>query len=100
MSNAYLERHTEWLLKAFLHLESHKILDLIHSDVCKMHSRSIGGALYFVTFIDDCYRKVWVFSLKSKDKVLNIVKFFHAYVERGIRRKLKCVRVDNDGEYR
>ena len=51
-------------------------------------------------FIDDCYRKVWVFAWKSKDKVLNIVKFFHAYVEREIRRKLKCVKVDNGGEYR
>ena len=35
-----------------------QILDLILTDVCIMQSRSIGGALYFVTFIDDCSRKV------------------------------------------
>ena len=48
-----------------------------------MQNRSIGDALYFVTFIDDCSKKVWAFALKSKDQVLDIFKFFHAYVERG-----------------
>ena len=47
-----------------------------------MQSRSIRGALYFVTFIDDCFRKVWAFALKSKDKVLDMFEFFHAYIER------------------
>ena len=27
-------------------------------------------------------------------------KFFHVYAERGTKRKLKCVKVDNGGEYR
>ena len=63
-----------------------QILDLIHIDVCMMQSRSIGGALYFVTFIDDCSGKVWAFALKSKDQVLDMFKFFHAYVEIGIRK--------------
>ena len=65
-----------------------------------MQNRSIGDALYFVTFIDDCSRKVWAFALKSKDQVLDIFKFFHAYVERGTRRQLKCVKAYNGGEYR
>jgi hypothetical protein len=30
-----------------------KVLDLVHSDVCKMSVRSMGGAKYFVTFMDD-----------------------------------------------
>ncbi|PKI61249.1 hypothetical protein CRG98_018348 [Punica granatum] len=34
------------------------ILDLVHTDVCFMSDRSLGGALYFVTFIDDHSRKV------------------------------------------
>ena len=29
------------------------ILDLVHSDVCSMSKRSLSGASYFVTFIDD-----------------------------------------------
>ena len=53
-----------------------------------------------MTFIDDCSRKVWAFALKSKDTVLDIFKLFYAYIERGTRRKLKCVNRDNGGEYR
>ena len=65
-----------------------------------MKDKSIGGALYFVTFIDDHSRKVWAFFLKSKDQVLDVFKEFHAKVERETGRKLKSVRADNDGEYR
>ena len=42
------------------------VIDLIHTDVCTMQTRNIGGALYFVTFIDDHSRKVWGFALKTK----------------------------------
>ena len=44
-------------------------LQLVHSDVCgPMPTASMGGALYFVTFIDDFSRKVWVYPLRRKDK--------------------------------
>jgi hypothetical protein len=37
-------------------------LDLVHSDICgPMPHQSLGGASYFVTFIDDATRKVWAF---------------------------------------
>uniref|UniRef100_A0A251S0B4 Putative ribonuclease H-like domain-containing protein n=1 Tax=Helianthus annuus TaxID=4232 RepID=A0A251S0B4_HELAN len=76
------------------------ILDLIHSDVCgPMKTRTLGGCLYFVTFIDDHSRKVWAYTLKSKDQVLDVFKQFHALVERQTEKKLKCIRTDNGGEY-
>lgn len=37
-----------------------------------MNARTLGGALDFVTFIDDHSRKVWAFALKSKDPVLDV----------------------------
>ena len=77
-----------------------QILDLVHSDVCSTSEKSLGGAQYFVTFIDDHSRKVWVYPLKTKDQVLQIFKEFHASVERETGRKLKCLRSDNGGEYR
>ncbi|KAL4324380.1 hypothetical protein GQ457_11G032480 [Hibiscus cannabinus] len=76
------------------------VLDLVHTDVCSMNEKSMGGALYFVTFIDDHSRKVWIYLLKTKDQVLEAFKEFHAKVERETGRKLKCVRSDNRGEYR
>ena len=36
-------------------------LELVHSDICSpMPTRSLGGTSYFVTFIDNETRKVWV----------------------------------------
>ena len=76
------------------------IFDLVHSDICSMIEKSLGGALYFVTFIDDHSRKVWVSLLKTKDQVLEAFKEFQAKVERETERKLNCVRADNGVEYR
>ena len=64
-----------------------------------MSVRSIGGAKYFVTFIDDFSRKVWAFPLKSKDQVLSVFKQFQASVERETEKKIKCIRIDNGREY-
>ncbi|GJZ82180.1 putative RNA-directed DNA polymerase [Tanacetum coccineum] len=76
------------------------ILDLVHSDVCgPMKTKTLGGCSYFVTFIDDHSRKVWVYTLKTKDQVLDVFKQFHALVERQTGKKLKCIRSDNRGEY-
>lgn len=57
-------------------------LDLVHSDVSTMPVKSYGGALYFVTFIDDCTRKGWVHLLKGKSETFNAFKKFHAFVTR------------------
>ena len=76
------------------------VLDLVHSYDCgPMKVKFHGGALYFVTFIDDHSRKVWAYTLKTKDQVLDVFKHFHAKVERETRKKLKCIRSDNGGEY-
>ncbi|KAJ9552680.1 hypothetical protein OSB04_016725 [Centaurea solstitialis] len=76
------------------------VLDLVHSDVCgPMKTRTLGGCSYFVTFINDHSRKVWVYTLKSKDQVFDVFKQFHASVERQTGKKLKCIRTDNGGEY-
>jgi len=58
------------------------ILDLVHTNVCTMNTKSLGGALYYVTFIDDHSRKVWVFALKTKDQVRDVFKVFHMKIER------------------
>jgi transposase InsO family protein len=65
-----------------------------------MNTKTLSGALYYVTFIDDHSRKVSVFALKTKDQVLDVFKAFHMKVERETKRQLKCVRADNGGEYR
>jgi hypothetical protein len=66
-------------------------LDIVHTDVCSMTKKSLGGALYFVTFIDDHSRKIFLYVLRNKWQVLDVFKEFHAKVERETGRKLKCV---------
>ena len=58
------------------------VIDLIHTDVCTVQTRIVGGALYFVTFIDDQSRKVWGFALQAKDHALDSFKELHARLER------------------
>ena len=65
-----------------------------------MQAKTLGGALYFVTFIDDHSRKVWATALKTKDQVLYVFKEFHAKIERETGKQLKSVCTDNGGEYR
>jgi len=76
------------------------ILDIVHSDVCgPMKTKTLGGCLYFVTFIDDHSRKVCAYTLKRKDHVLDVFKQFQASTERQTGKKLRCIRTDNGGEY-
>ena len=75
-------------------------LDLVHSDLCgKMNEKSLGGAQYFLSFIDDSTRYVWVYFLKSKDQVFEKFLEWKAMVEKSVGRKLKVFRTDNGGEY-
>ena len=75
-------------------------LGLVHSDVCgKMNTASLGGAVYFLTFIDDNTRYVWIYPLKHKDEVFDRFLQWKAQVEKSSGRKLKVLRTDNGGEY-
>ena len=64
-----------------------------------MKTLSFGGARYFVTFIDDFSRKMWVYILKSKDQVLNKFEEWMAFVETHTDHKVKILQSDNGGEY-
>ena len=76
------------------------ILYLIHSDVCgPMPVKSVGGSLYYVTFIDDFSRKTWLYLLKTKDEVFRKLQEFKAEVENPTDKKIKTIRSDNGREY-
>ena len=75
-------------------------LELVHTDLWGSSSVSLlGGFRYYITFIDDYSRKVWIYFLKNKSNVLDIFKRWKAMVETGTSLRLKCLRFDNGGEY-
>ncbi|KAL4271938.1 hypothetical protein GQ457_13G028490 [Hibiscus cannabinus] len=75
------------------------VLELVHSDVWQAPVTSLGGAKYFVSFIDDYSRRCWVYPIKKKADVFSTFKVFKARVELDTGNKIKCFRSDNGGEY-
>ncbi|KAE8686521.1 Protein STRUBBELIG-RECEPTOR FAMILY 1 [Hibiscus syriacus] len=75
------------------------VLELVHSDVWQAPVTSLGGAKYFVSFIDDYSRRCWVYPIKKKSDVFATFKNFKARVELDSGNKIKCFRTDNGGEY-
>lgn len=70
------------------------------TDLCgPMETRSIGGAKYFLLFIDDCTRKFFVYSLQAKTEVMTKFIEFKQLVENQLERKIKVIRSDNCLEY-
>ncbi|GKD85465.1 gag-pol polyprotein [Tanacetum coccineum] len=61
--------------------------------------QSLGGAKYFVSFIDDYSRKCCVYPIKKKSNVFEVFKVYKARVELDSRKKIKCLRTDNGDEY-
>ena len=75
-------------------------LELVHTDVWgPAPVKSLGGSRYYVTFIDDSTRKVWVYFLKNKSDVFSVFKRWKAEVENQTGLKIKSLKSDNGGEY-
>ena len=76
------------------------VLGCVFSDVCTLFTtRSHSGFLYFVTWIDDKSRKVFVDAMKEKSKVARHLRTFVARVELETGQRLKVLRSDGGGEY-
>ncbi|KAH9705459.1 hypothetical protein KPL70_011882 [Citrus sinensis] len=75
-------------------------LGYIHSDLWgPVQVTSLGGCKFFLIFIDDFSRMVWVYALKSKDEVLEKFKRWKVLVENQTNLKVKVLRTDNGLEY-
>ena len=58
-----------------------EILELLHSDVFgPVTVPSLGGSMYYVSFIDDISEKTWIYFLRNKSKVFNKFKDFKSLV--------------------
>lgn len=76
------------------------ILKLVHTDICgPMETASIGGARYFLLFIDDFSRKTFVYFLKQKSEVSTVFAQFKTMVEKQTGCHIKILRSDNETEY-
>ena len=50
-------------------------LKLVHTDFCDLSPMaSLGGSRYYITFINNCSRKIWIYFLKNKSDVFDTFK--------------------------
>ena len=76
------------------------ILDYVHTDVWgPSKTSSLGGKHYYVSFVDDYSRRVWVYTMKTKGEVLGVFVKWKKMMETHTGRRIKCLRTDNGGEY-
>ncbi|KAK2421428.1 E3 ubiquitin-protein ligase SPL2 [Trifolium repens] len=81
-------------------MRSTQKLEMVLSDVCgPFEVKSIGGNNYFLTFIDDYTRHVWLYLIEKKSEVFIKFKKFKALVEKQSDCSVKKLRTDGGGEY-
>lgn len=76
-------------------------LEYIHSDLWGAPSVpiSLGKCQYFITFIDDFTRKVWVYFLHTKDEAFEKFVEWSRLVENLSNKRIKTLRTDNGLEF-
>ncbi|RVW27457.1 Retrovirus-related Pol polyprotein from transposon TNT 1-94 [Vitis vinifera] len=77
---------------------SFTILEIIHTDICSLDIDS-HGQKYFISFIDDFSRYMYLYIFHNKNEALDAFKVFKAEVEKQYGKQIKIVRSDRGGEY-
>ena len=77
---------------------SSNILEIIHTDICCPYMDMLGKK-YFITFIDDYSRYMYVYLLYNKYEASDAFKVFKVEVENQCRKQIQIVRSDIGGEY-
>jgi hypothetical protein len=63
-------------------------LEIINSYMCgPMSTTSLSGYAYYVSFIDDCSRKTWIYFLKSKMKYSTSSKNSRSLLKTSLKRR-------------
>ena len=60
---------------------------------------SLGRYLYYVSFIDDFSRNIWIYFLLKKYEVFTKFKYFRDLVGNKLENKIKVLRTNNGGEF-
>ncbi|RVW85491.1 Retrovirus-related Pol polyprotein from transposon TNT 1-94 [Vitis vinifera] len=77
---------------------STNILEIIHLDICGPNM-DLDGLKYFIFFIGNYSRYMYLYLLHNNNKSLDSFKDFKAEVENQCGKQIKIVRTDRDGEY-
>lgn len=81
-------------------LRAKNLLGVVHSDVCgPFEVPSLGGNKYFVSFVDEFSRMMWIYLIQAKGEVFTVFKRFKLMAEKQAEKEIKILRTDGGGEY-
>ncbi|GMF33018.1 unnamed protein product [Phytophthora lilii] len=73
-------------------VKSQHVLALVHNDVMgPMNVKTVGGARYVLTFVDDFSRYTTVYFLKNKSEVLIRFMQFKVFTEKQFNQRIRCI---------
>ena len=77
-----------------------KPFHLIHSDIWgPSKCPNITSSKWFITFINDHFRACWVYLMREKSKIGNVLKRFHKFIMNMFQTSIKILQTDNGQEY-
>lgn len=75
-------------------------LELVHADIFgPTRTPSLGGKRYFLLFVDDFTRMIWIYFLNQKSDAFSIFLEYKALVEKESGFQIKSLRTDRGGEF-
>ena len=75
-------------------------LELVHADICgPTRTLSLNNRRYFILFVDDYTRMMWIYFLNEKSEAFSTFLQFKALIERQSRCKMETLRTDRGGEF-
>lgn len=75
-------------------------LQVVHLDICSPFGvPSLGGSRYFVTFVDEFTRMMWLYTFKFKNETLKVFWKLKILIEKESDKSIKMLRTDGGREY-
>jgi len=83
--------------KKQMHMRAKGLLQVVYSNVCgPFEELSLGQNKYFVTFIDEYSRMIWLYLIKAKLEVFSVFKRFKLMTENQSGKLVQILRTDGE----
>ncbi|WVZ02011.1 hypothetical protein V8G54_022817 [Vigna mungo] len=93
-------KQTRSIFKRYTYKRAVQVLNVIHADVCgPFDVLSLGGNRYFLFFVDEFSRKLWIYLLKEKKEIYTCFVQFCCMAERQSGHQVKIIRTDGGGKF-
>ena len=95
-----LGKHHRASFKNLRLVSSPSLFELVHCDVCgSTRVPSVSGRRYYIVFIDDFSRASWVYLLKDRGHIYDVLKTFLSEIKNQFDVTPKFLRTDNALEF-